>query len=177
MGSKEKIILGEKSYIGKGVDFIYASGNKVVTGKYCSMARNIKFYLGGNHRVDWISTYPFTVFNEAAKGITGHPTSKGDITIGNDVWIGRDATIFSGVKIGDGAVVGASSVVGSDVEPYSIVVGNPARVIKKRFSDEVIEQLLKIKWWDWPAKKINKNIHLLCSDSLDAFIDKHRIDD
>ena len=139
MGSKERIILGEKSYIGKGSKFIYTSGNKVIAGKYCSMGRGIEFYLGGNHRVDWISTFPFPVFNEEAKNIEGHPTSKGDIVIGNDVWIARDVTIFSGVKIGDGAVIGAKAVVGSDVEPYTIVAGNPAREIRKRFSDENIK--------------------------------------
>jgi len=179
MGSSEKkISLGEHSYISKGAEYIYyQSGSKVITGKYCAFARGIKFYLGGNHRTDWVSTFPFPDVKgwDRAVGIKGHPTTKGNIVIGNDVWIGREAVIMSGVNIGDGAVIGCHAVVASDVEPYSIVVGNPAKEIRKRFDDKTIEQLLKIKWWDWPTKKVHKRIGMICSDNLEAFIEKYKI--
>jgi acetyltransferase-like isoleucine patch superfamily enzyme len=106
-----------------------------------------------NHRVDWISTYPFPAFTDKfpeAKGIEQFVTTKGDVTIGNDVWIGQHVTILSGVTIGDGAVIGAHSVVGKSIPPYAIAVGNPARVIRYRFDEKTIEMLLKIQWWNWP---------------------------
>ena len=142
-------------------------------GKFCSIAGNVNIYLGGNHRTDWITTYPFghihkDIFNTFDG--TGHPSTKGDVVIGNDVWIGNNATIMSGVKIGDGAVIANNSHVVKDVEPYSMVGGNPAKFIKFRFSTEQIEKLLKIKWWDWDDKKINRDLQLLCSGDIDKFI-------
>ena len=98
---------------------------------------------------------------------TDHPKSNGDVIIGNDVWIGHESTIMSGVKIGDGAVIAANSVVVKDVEPYTIVGGNPAKVIKKRFSDDIINNLLELKWWDWSNEKINENLNILCSNNFD----------
>jgi len=144
-------------------------------GKFCSIAGSVKIYLGGNHRVDWVSTYPFNSFNELfpdARGITGHPTTKGDVIIGNDVWIGDSSTIFSGVKIGDGAVIAAGSVVTKNIGPYELWAGNPARLIKKRFDDESIKKLLLIKWWEWEIEKINTIAPLLCSDDIQEFIKK-----
>jgi acetyltransferase-like isoleucine patch superfamily enzyme len=121
-------------------------------GAYCSFAKEVQIFLGGNHRIDWISTYPFnSVLHKKSKG---HPQSKGDVIIGNDVWIGWGATIMSGVTIGDGAVIGAEAVVAKDVAPYTVVVGNPACEVKKRFDDETIEYLLELKWWDWEEDKI-----------------------
>ena len=152
------------------------NGHKCKVGNFCSIARGCTIFLDGNHRVDWVSTYPFghihkDVFNIPGVG-KGHPSSKGDVTIGNDVWIGRNSTIMSGVTIGDGAVIAANSHVVKDVLPYSIVGGNPAKFIKFRFSEKQIEQLLEIKWWNWDDDKIKKYTPLLCSDSIDEFIYK-----
>jgi acetyltransferase-like isoleucine patch superfamily enzyme len=146
---------------------------KLVVGSFCSIAGNVKIYLGGNHRTDWATTFPFghihntifTNFNGA-----GHPGTKGNVVIGNDVWIGADATIMSGVVVGDGAVIANNSHVVKDVEPYSVVGGNPAKHIKYRFTPQQIEQLLAIKWWDWDDKKINRFTPLLCNTNIDGFL-------
>jgi serine acetyltransferase len=103
----------------------------------------------------------------------GHPSCKGDIIIENDVWVGATSTIMSGVKISNGAVVAGGSVVVKDVPPYAIVAGNPAKVVKYRFSEEQIEKLIKISWWDWEEQKIRDNAMLLWSDNIDEFIKKH----
>ena len=148
-------------------------------GKFCSIGENVEIYLGGNHRVDWITTYPFSqtaqkplewpdsAWPEAAR-IKGHPATKGDVVIGNDVWVGTGARIFSGVRIGDGAVVGAHSIVAKDIPPYAIAVGNPAKVVKFRFPEATIEKLLQVQWWDWPIEKIRENVSLLCSENVEA---------
>ncbi|WP_344824120.1 CatB-related O-acetyltransferase [Rurimicrobium arvi] len=129
----------------------------------------MKIFLGGNHRVDWVSTYPFPAlpgfFPEAAE-ITGHPSTKGDVVIGNDVWIGYAAIILSGVTIGDGAVIGAGSVVSKNVGPYEIWAGNPAVCIKKRFPEEIIARLLTEKWWDKPDAAMRASIKTLCESPL-----------
>lgn len=146
---------------------------KLTIGNFCSIANDVKIYLGGNHRTDWVSTYPFghiyqDIFN-TFNGI-GHPATKGDIIIGNDVWIGYDVTIMSGVTIGDGAVIANNSHVVKNVEAYSLTGGNPAKVIKYRFSEEQIKKLLEIKWWYWDDEKINKFVPLLCNNNIDEFI-------
>lgn len=153
---------------------------KLSIGKYCSIANGVKIFLGGNHRTDWITTYPFSGrslredFPEAAE-IKGHPTSKGDIFIGNDVWIGRDAKIMSGVTIGDGSVIAAGAVVTSDVLPYEIVGGNPARHISYRFDSSTISDLLEISWWNREDWWIRKNIPLLMSGDIDQLKNKYLI--
>jgi acetyltransferase-like isoleucine patch superfamily enzyme len=138
-------------------------------GSFTSIAERIKIYLGGNHRTDWISTYPFGHINNqtftAFNGL-GHPKTNGDVTIGNDVWIGADVTIMSGINIGDGAVVAANSHVVKDVEPYTIVGGNPAKLIRKRFTDDQISKLLDLKWWNLDLETINNISPLLCSGNL-----------
>lgn len=157
--------IGDYTY-GNPIVYFEGEGNLKI-GKFCSIAfDNVKIFLGGNHRVDWATTYPFNKIAEfsEASNITGHPSSKGDVVIGNDVWIGMNATILSGVTIGDGAVVAAHAVVTKDVPPYAIVAGNPARVVKMRFSDDVIEKLLELKWWDWPIEKIRTYIPQLMKD-------------
>jgi acetyltransferase-like isoleucine patch superfamily enzyme len=148
----------------------WGENTNINIGSFCSIANGVEFFTGGNHRLDWITTYPFghihkDVFNTFDG--TGHPTTNGDIQIGNDVWIGMSVKIMSGVKIGDGAVIGAHSLVTKNVEPYTIVGGNPAKIIRKRFSCEVIDLLLTLKWWEWDDNKINENIHILCSNDFD----------
>lgn len=147
---------------------------KLTVGNFCSLAEPLNIYLGGNHRTDWVTTYPFghihnNIFNNF-NGI-GHPATKGDVTIGNDVWIGSNVTIMSGVTIGDGAVIANNSHIIKNVEPYSLVGGNPAKLIKYRFTPEQIEKLLEIKWWYWDDEKINSFAPLLCNTDIDDFID------
>ena len=148
-------------------------GSKLIVGNFCSIAGNVNIYLGGNHRTDWITTYPFGhIHKNIFNGFNGegHPATKGDVIIGNDVWIGDNATIMSGVTIGDGVVIANNSHVVKNVEPYSLVGGNPAKLIKYRFTQEQIQKLLEIKWWNWDDDKINKHVHLLCNNNIDNFI-------
>lgn len=152
-------------------DFI---GDKLIIGKFCMIASGATFIMnGGNHLTEATSAYPFAIFGGAWQHAMDGKTypSKGDTVIGNDVWIGHDATIMPGVHIGDGAIIATKAVVTKDVEPYSIVGGNPAKPIKKRFSEEIIARLLELKWWDWDMEKITKNVHLLTGDSLDDIIE------
>ena len=146
---------------------------KLVIGNFCSIASNVNIYLGGNHRTDWITTYPFGHINQDKftefNGI-GHPSTKGDVIIDNDVWIGSNVTIMSGVTIGDGVVIANNSHVVKNAEPYSLIGGNPAKFIKYRFTTEQIEKLLEIKWWFWDDEKINKLTPFLCSNNIDEFI-------
>jgi len=146
-----------------GEPIIEDFGAKLKIGKFCSIARGTTIILGGEHNVYWNSTYPFNEVFEENKAIKGHPASKGDTEIGNDVWIGTEAIILSGVKIGDGAVIAARSVVVKDVLAYSIVGGNPAKEIKKRFDLAKIEHLQKLEWWNWPISKIKANAAILMS--------------
>ena len=151
----------------------WSDGTTLTIGKYTSIAEGVNILLGGNHRVDWVTTYPFPALDDEwpdASGIEGHPQSKGNIVIGNDVWLGFGVTILSGVEIGDGAVIAARSVVTKSVPPYAIVGGIPAKVIKYRFSDDVIEKLLSLQWWNWDEQKIKRHIHILCSDRVKELI-------
>jgi lipopolysaccharide transport system ATP-binding protein len=140
-------------------------------GKFCSIADNVSIMVDGNHRSDWVTTYPLFLI----KGIPhaeGLPDGKGDIVIGNDVWIGTGALIMPGVKIGDGAVIGARSVVTKKVDDYAIVGGNPARHIRYRFTENQIKALKEIRWWDWDIEKIKENHRLMESQDIDAFLEK-----
>lgn len=139
-------------------------------GKYSSIADGVQIFVGGNHRVDWVTTFPFSALWVQAAEIVGHPSTKGDVIIGSDVWIGNGATIMSGVKIGDGAVIGAKAVVAKDVPAYAIAVGNPARVVKYRFTSEQIQKLLDIKWWEWPEDQILASMPFLLNSDIDLFI-------
>ena len=168
------MLFGKYSY-GKPMIFWENENAKLVVGNFCSIAEGVNIYLGGNHRTDWVTTYPFghrdkNKFNNFNG--EGHPSTKGGIVIGNDVWIGRNATIMSGVTIGDGAVIANNSHVVKNVEPYSLVGGNPAKFIKYRFTQEQIEKLLEIKWWYWDDNKINKFTPLLCNNNIDEFIEQ-----
>ena len=160
-------------------EFTYGSPNvyawdlktKLVIGKYCSIAQGVNFLLGGQHRTDWVSTFPFNEFAKdwpTAQKVLGHPATKGDIRVGHDVWIGQNATILSGVNIGHGAVIGAGAIVSKDVEPYAIVAGNPARFLKYRFDTQTRSDLLKLEWWNWDVLKVSQNIEFLMSKP-DAF--------
>ena len=135
-------------------------------GAYCSFAGEVIILLGGNHRLDWVTTYPFSLFRPSAQHIHGHPATKGDVNIGNDVWVGHHATILSGVTIGDGAVIGACAVVAKDVPPYGIVVGNPARLLRKRFSEDEISILRQIRWWEWTEAEIDATMTVLLSNDI-----------
>ncbi|WP_313184509.1 CatB-related O-acetyltransferase [Lacrimispora sp.] len=147
-------------------------GDSLYIGKFCSIASGVQFIMGSaNHRISSISTYPFNVFGGAwAENTPPHLSQlpfKGDTVIGNDVWIGRESVIMPGVKIGDGAIIAAYSVVVKDIEPYTVAGGNPARPIKKRFDEELIELLLKLQWWDFEPEKLFAFLPMLCNDDLE----------
>ncbi|MFC4096443.1 CatB-related O-acetyltransferase [Euzebyella saccharophila] len=152
-------------------DFI---GDQLIIGKFCMIASGVTFIMNGaNHLTDSLSTYPFAIFGkgwEQAMDGKEYP-KKGNITIGNDVWIGYNATVMAGVTIGDGAIIATNATVTKDVAPYSIVGGNPAKEIKKRFSEEVIAQLLELQWWDWDIEKITRNVPHLTGAELDKLVD------
>lgn len=148
-------------------DFV---GDKLIIGKFCMIASDVKFIMNGaNHLTDSLSTYPFSIFgNGWEKAMEGKTyPQKGNITIGNDVWIGYNATIMAGVTIGDGAIIATNATVVKDVEPYSIVGGNPAKEIRKRFSEETIAKLLELQWWNWDIEKITANVQQLTSNNID----------
>ena len=145
-------------------------GATLKIGAFCSIAKGVAIFLGGEHHTEWVTTFPFPALWRAARQIQGHPKTKGDIIIGNDVWIGQDALILSGVTIGDGAVIAARAVVTKNIEPYSIVAGNPARLIRKRFPEETIARLLGVAWWTWPTEEIEQALPLLLSNDIEAFL-------
>lgn len=151
------------------------NGDSLRIGKFCSIACGAKFlFASANHTQASVSTYPFPIFFEEWDLDIGDVTSawdhKGDIVIGNDVWIGYEAVVMAGVTIGDGAIIGARAVVTKDVPPYTIVGGVPAREIRRRFSDDVIARLQELKWWDWPAEQIQRNIKNIQSGRLDLLL-------
>lgn len=182
-----KIIAGDQSYYsgyyhGHGFEDCvrYMDGadkhkdcDKLIIGKFCSIASGAVFMMGGNHghRHDWIATYPLDIIEDKSKKTLKHLAAhldKGDTIIGNDVWIGSEAMIMGGIKIADGAVIAARAVVTKDVPAYTIVGGNPAKTIKQRFSDQQISKLLKLKWWNWDREKIKENIPKLRSGDVES---------
>jgi len=162
--------IGAYSYGGLQVR-AFGDDTQLSIGKYCSFAADVQVMLGGEHRPDWVTTYPFNILRPEHAGIAGHPASKGDITIGNDVWIGREAIILSGVTIGDGAVIAARSIVRKDVAAYTIVGGIPAKDIRMRFDDNVISRLLALRWWDWPDARVDGAVPLLLQQDITKFLD------
>ncbi|MCL1090993.1 Vat family streptogramin A O-acetyltransferase [Shewanella profunda] len=148
-------------------DFI---GDKLIIGKFCAIAKDVKFIMNGaNHQVSGFSTYPFYIFGNGWEKVmpnAGDLPHKGDTQVGNDVWIGYNATIMPGVNIGHGAIVASQSVVTKDVPPYAVVGGNPATVLKLRFEQAVIDELVAIAWWDWPIEKITQHLHAIVGADL-----------
>ncbi|WP_232631708.1 CatB-related O-acetyltransferase [Methylobacterium sp. Leaf118] len=140
-------------------------GDRLVIGKFCAIATGTRFLMnGGNHRLDGLSTYPFPIFGGdwigRFEGELRFP-QRGDTVIGHDVWLGFHSTILPGVTVGDGAVVAAHAVVSADVPPYAIVAGNPARVVRRRFSEAEAGRLQRIAWWDWPVERITAHLALI----------------
>lgn len=156
-----------ESHVTHHYDF---NGDKLIIGKFCQIAAGVNFVMNGaNHQMNAASTYPFYIFegwDQKAPPLSELPL-KGDTVIGNDVWIGQNATILPGVHIGDGAIIGMDSVVAKDIAPYSVAVGNPAKEIRKRFDDELIQLMLKLKWWDMEIDEINKLIPVLTDGNLE----------
>lgn len=153
--------------------------DRLMIGKFCSIASGVKFMMGGTqgHNYQWITTYPLDCFDDDFDNYKTQPPKgyklKGDTLIGNDVWLGAESMIMPGIQIGDGAVIAARAIVTKNVGPYEIWGGNPARLIKKRFSDEDIEKLLQIQWWDWDLSTLKKNLGLLRSNDVAGLWHKH----
>lgn len=143
-------------------------GDKLIIGKFCAIAEGIKFIMNGaNHRMNGITTYPFNIFAGGWERVTPKIEDlpfKGDTIIENDVWIGQNVTIMPGIKVGDGAIIAADSTVVRSIEPYAVYGGNPAKFIRKRFSDDKVEFLLKLQWWNWDEEKIFNNLEKLTSE-------------
>ncbi len=168
------IIVGDFTYIADSefeshVTHHYTwNGDKLIIGKFCQIAAGVEFVMNGaNHQMNAVSTFPFYTLEgwDMEPPLLSDLPLKGDTVIGNDVWIGQNAVVLPGVNIGDGAIIGANSIVGSDVPPYTVVAGNPAKIIRKRFDDELISLMLDFKWWDKSIKEINLLIPLLtCKD-------------
>lgn len=158
-----RVSVGRFTY-GNPQFMLWDDSERIKIGSFCSIADEVVIFGGGEHRTDWVTTFPLRIaFDDPLKGKDGHPASKGETKIGNDVWIGFRAMILSGVTIGDGVVIGAGAVVAADVPPYAIVAGNPAKVIRLRFAPNVIKRLLELRWWEWDINKIKTSISLLCS--------------
>ena len=172
--SNPNIIVGDFTYIADSefeshVTHLYEwNGDRLIIGKFCQIAAGVEFIMNGaNHQMNCVTTFPFYTlegWDMDPPAVSDLPL-KGDTVIGNDVWIGQNAVILPGVHIGDGAIIGANCVVGCDIEPYTIVAGNPAKVLRRRFDDELIDLLLEYKWWNRSTEKINALIPILtCSD-------------
>ncbi len=162
--------VGDHTY---GQPLVYANGpERLHIGRYTSIAEQVTIVLT-NHRPEFVSTYPFALLREhwwsVGEQVSDH-RGRGDVWIGSDVWIGHGALISAGVRIGDGAVIGSQAVVTKDVAPYSVVVGSPAKVVKRRFEPHVVDALLRIAWWNWPDHKVDRYLPLILSPDISAFI-------
>lgn len=175
-----KIIVGDYTYyhdlegdVGnfeKNVLYLFDfMDNNLLIGKFCQIASGVRFIMGAaNHPMNGISTYPFKVFEKSWKDAPMNVIEKGDTIIGNDVWIGNSATIMPGVRIGDGAIIGTNALVTKDVEPYTVVGGNPAQVIRNRFDTKTTDFLVQLAWWNWPVEKITENLPAITSGDVVA---------
>jgi chloramphenicol O-acetyltransferase type B len=156
--------------------------DRLIIGKFCSIATGVQFMMGGTqgHNYEWIASYPLDFLEEDFDGYNKVASKarklKGDTVIGHDVWIGAEAMIMPGLQIADGAVIGARSLVTKNIGPYEIWGGNPAKLIKKRFSDKEIEKLLQIKWWNWSIEKIKANLDLIRSENVDILWAKIQVE-
>ena len=169
------IIVGDFTYIADSqfeshvTHFYPWSRDKLTIGRFCQIASGVEFVMNdANHQMNAVSTFPFYTLEgwEMEPPAVSDMPFKGNTVIGNDVWIGQNAVILPGVHVGDGAIIGANSVVGSDIAPYNIVIGNPAKVLRKRFDDELIGLLLQFKWWDKSVEEINSLIPILTYSDL-----------
>jgi acetyltransferase-like isoleucine patch superfamily enzyme len=166
-----RITMGRYSY---GNIKIIGQRNHVYVGKFTSIADNVSAMMVG-HNPSNVSTFPFNKLEDFEIESKTHPIAYGDLHIGNDCWVGYGSMLFGGNSIGDGSIIAANSVITKNIEPYSIYGGNPARLIKKRFSEEIINQLLKIKWWEWEENKIRENAKLICSIKIEDFLKIHGV--
>lgn len=149
-------------------DFV---GDKLIIGKFCQIATSVRFIMnGGNHDINGFSTFPFRIFGDEWSDVPLISKSKGDTVIGNDVWIGNSATIMPGIQVGHGAIIATNSIVTNNVEPFSIVGGNPAKLIRKRFDEDTIQSLLRLNWWDWPIEKLTKYAKDIAIGNLDILL-------
>jgi acetyltransferase-like isoleucine patch superfamily enzyme len=165
------LVMGAMSYYAPRVVKYKGDTGRVIIGNFASVAPDADFYVGGLHRVEWVSLYGLRAMLDLPGAYEdGFTHGRGDIVVGSDTWVTNGSTVMSGVTIGDGAVVGTKAVVAKDVRPYAIVVGNPAKEIGRRFSDEQVDALLRIKWWDWPTELVKERVDLLSSPDIDGFI-------
>lgn len=160
------LAMGRCSYGDPTVLCVKDNGSAVTVGAFCSIADDVTFLVGGGHRIDQVTTCPHLLGGADPH----HPPAYGDISVGNDVWIGRGTTILEGVTIGTGAVIGAQAVVAKDVRAYDVVAGNPARVLRRRFPDDLAERLLASEWWTWPDDRLKAAMPLLWSSDIEAFL-------
>lgn len=166
-----QVEVGDFTYADHPRIWTWGEGAKLKIGKFCSIAANVQFLLGGNHHTEWCTTYPFNVLlPETCPDVEHHAVTNGNITVKNDVWIGNDVTILSGVTIGNGAVIANGAIVTRDIEPYTIVGGIPAKKINNRFDTSTILALEHIKWWDWPLNKLAEVLPILCSKDYQKLI-------
>jgi acetyltransferase-like isoleucine patch superfamily enzyme len=165
-----RVTIGRFSY-GLPTFRLWQPEERIDIGAFCSIAQEVLILGGGDHRMEWPTTFPFRIaFGDPMAERDGHPTSKGPTEIGCDVWIATRAIVLSGSQIGHGCVIGAGAVVSGVIPPYSIVAGNPGRVIRARFTPEIVSALLEIAWWHWPIEKIRDYVPLLCAPNLEAFV-------
>jgi acetyltransferase-like isoleucine patch superfamily enzyme len=168
------LAIGEHSYGNPSVVAYPGDTGRVRIGRYCSIADGATLLIGGNHRLDWVSTYPLRAsFGLPGALEDGHPASKGEIEIGNDVWIGNEVMILSGVEVGNGAALAARAVITTDVRPYSLVAGNPAREVRRRFDDTTVDALLRIAWWEWPDELVRERVGAINDTDVAAFVSRY----
>ncbi len=153
---------------------IHLGEDKLIIGKFCALAKGVKFIMNGaNHKISGFSTYPFQIFGNGWEKVTPQANElpfKGDTIVGNDVWIGYESVIMPGITIGDGVIIAAKSVVVNDIAPYTIVGGNPAKLIRQRFDEKIIKKLLEIAWWNWDINKITRNLEKIVAADIDALL-------